>query len=258
MSRGASRPFAACAIALIGRLPGTLADRAVPINLARRKVDEVIEPFRFDRVEHLIVLARKLMRWTKDNADAIAATEPEMPAGLYNRTADNWRGLLAIATVAGGDWLARGHKAALQSVGADIDENSRLELLLGDIRDVFTALGVTEITSAHLIERLCEIVPRPWTEMGKPPKPMTQNKLARLLKGLVGSELIGEDRLAGYRLARFEEAFARYLAPQGVSNLSISPNPTTTGVSDAFATSHPDNGREDGKCEKSNNDGVLK
>ena len=66
--------FAACAIALIGRLPGTLADRAVPIDLVRRKADEAIEPFRFDRVDHLAVLARKLMRWTKDNADAIAAT----------------------------------------------------------------------------------------------------------------------------------------------------------------------------------------
>jgi hypothetical protein len=48
--------FSACAIALIGRLPGTLADRAVPIDLVRRKADEAIEPFRFDRVDHLAVL----------------------------------------------------------------------------------------------------------------------------------------------------------------------------------------------------------
>ena len=108
----------------------------MPIDLVRRKPDEAIEPFRFDRVDHLAVLARKLVRWTKDNADAIAATEPEMPAGLYNRTADNWRPLLAIATIAGGDWLARGHKAALQSVGAEVDEGSRLELLLGDVRSI--------------------------------------------------------------------------------------------------------------------------
>jgi len=251
--------FAACAIALIGRLPGTLADRAVPIDLVRRKADEAIEPFRFDRVDHLTVLARKLMRWTKDNADAITATEPEMPAGLYNRTADNWRPLMAIATIAGGDWLARGHKAALQCAGADVDEGSRLELLLGDIRSIRTALNVTEITSADLITRLLEIVPRPWTEMGKPPKPMTQNKLARLLKPLgIRSELIGEDRLAGYRLAHFEEAFTRYLAPEGVSNLSPSPNPITTGVSDLFATSQPGKPREVSKSQKSNNDGVLR
>jgi hypothetical protein len=239
---------------LIGRLPGTLADRAVPIDLVRRKADEAIEPFRFDRVDHLTLLARKLMRWTKDIADAITATEPEMPAGLYNRIADNWRGLLAIATIAGGNWLARGHKAALQSAGADVDEGSRLELLLGDIRSIAAAL----ITSNDLITRLCEIVPRPWTEISRG-KPMTQNKLARLLKPLgISSELIGENRLAGYRLARFEEAFERYLAPQGNSNLSTSHNPYDTGISDLFATSHPGDVREVGKSQKSNNDGVLR
>lgn len=65
--------FGACAIALIGQLPGTLADRSVPITLTRRKRDEMITPFRLDRVEHLVVLARKLARWTGDNAVAIAA-----------------------------------------------------------------------------------------------------------------------------------------------------------------------------------------
>jgi putative DNA primase/helicase len=230
----------------------------VPINLVRRKADEVIEPFRFDRVDHLAVLARKLMRWTKDNADAIPATEPPMPAGLYNRTADNWRPLMAIAMVAGGDWLARGHKAALQCAGADVDEGSRLELLLGDIRSIAAVLNVTEITSNDLITRLCEIVPRPWTEISRG-KPMTQNKLARLLKPLgITSDLIGEKRLAGYRLEHFKEAFERYLAPQGNSNLSSSHNPYDTGVSDLFATSHPGNAREVGKLQKSNNDGVKR
>jgi 5S rRNA maturation endonuclease (ribonuclease M5) len=86
--------YGACAIALIGQLPGTLTDRSVPITLTRRKRDEDITPFRLDRVAHLVVLARKLARWTADNDVAIAATEPEMPAGIYNRAADNWRPLL--------------------------------------------------------------------------------------------------------------------------------------------------------------------
>ena len=41
--------FSACAIALIGKLPTTLADRSVPIELRRRRPDEPVEPFRFDR-----------------------------------------------------------------------------------------------------------------------------------------------------------------------------------------------------------------
>ena len=62
--------YGACAIALIGQLPGTLTDRSVPITLTRRKRDEAITPFRLDRVDHLVVLARKLARWTADNAVA--------------------------------------------------------------------------------------------------------------------------------------------------------------------------------------------
>ena len=40
------------------------------------------------------------------------------------------------------------------------------------------------ISSAEMIEKLCEIEPRPWAEYGKSGKPITQNKLARLLKPL--------------------------------------------------------------------------
>ena len=82
-----------------------------------------------------------------------------MPA-IYNRAADNWRPLLSIATVAGGNWLARGHRAALAGADADIDEGARLELLLGDVRDIFSRLKVDRIASAELIKHLIEITPR--------------------------------------------------------------------------------------------------
>ena len=41
---------------------------------------------------------------------------------------------------------------------------------------------VDRISSAHLIDKLVVIVPRPWGEYGKAGKPITQNKLARLLQ----------------------------------------------------------------------------
>ena len=61
--------YAACAIGLIGILPGTLADRSVTIALTRRKPNEPVDPFRLDRVDHLVVLARQAGAWTKDNAE---------------------------------------------------------------------------------------------------------------------------------------------------------------------------------------------
>jgi Protein of unknown function (DUF3631) len=261
--------YSAVAIALIGQLPGTLADRSVTIDLTRRKPDEAIEPFRFDRVEHLAELARKLMRWTADNAEAIAATEPQMPAGLYNRTADNWRPLLAIATAAGGDWLARGHKAALASANADVDEMSRLELLLGDVRDVFDGLisdvdGISSaqerISSAHLIEKLCAIVPRPWGEYGKRKKPLTQNQLARLLKPLAivpQKARIGTETPNGYYRHQFVEAWERFLSPTGEFKPEHRNKCDEMGTSDLFQSGTAETDVPVRKCEKSNNDGLC-
>jgi hypothetical protein len=57
---------------------------------------------------------------------------------------------------------------------------SRLELLLGDIRDAFAKEGEAEIASADLVKALVAIEGRSWAEMGKARKPMTQNMLARI------------------------------------------------------------------------------
>ena len=254
--------YGAMVIALIGQLPGTLADRSVSIVLTRRKRSESVTPFRLDRVEHLVVLARKLARWAQDNAEAIAAVEPEMPAGLYNRAADNWRILLAIATAAGGDWLARGHKAALAGAGADVDEVSRLELLLGDTRNVFDELtsDTDRISSAHLIEKLCEIVPRPWGEYGKSGKPLTQNKLARLLKplGIVPQKVrIGTETPNGYFRHQFVEAWERFLSLKGEFKPEHRNKCDEMGTSDVFQSGTAETDVPVRKSQKSNNDGLC-
>ncbi|WP_441280276.1 DUF3631 domain-containing protein [Bradyrhizobium sp. 63_E2_N1_3] len=251
--------FGACAIALIGQLPGTLADRSVPITLTRRKKDETIKPFRLDRVGHLVVLARRLARWTADHAVEIAATEPTMPTGIYNRAADNWRPLLAIATVAGGKWLERGQAAALASAAADIDDAALLELLLGDIRDIFAKRAANEIDpadripSAALAEALAEIEGRPWAEYGKNDKPLTQNKLARLLKPLkiVPENIRIDDKVPkGYILERFEEAFSRYLDPEGSSEPLHRYNPFKSSTSELFQSATAETDVADRKYEK--------
>ena len=51
--------YAATAIALIGTLPGTLADRSIDIGLARRKADEKVDAFRLDRTGGLGALPRR-------------------------------------------------------------------------------------------------------------------------------------------------------------------------------------------------------
>src|SRR5215831_19620373 len=163
--------------ALIGQLPDTLHDRAVTIDLQRRRASETITSFRPDRADHLDVLARKMARWARDHADRVGEADPAMPDGILNRKADNLRPLLAIADAAGGEWPERARKAAEASRSADDHDASRLELLLGDIRDVFQEI---EMSSADLVKGLVAIEGRPWTELGKSRKPLTQNGLARM------------------------------------------------------------------------------
>ena len=145
--------------------------------------------------------------------------------------------LFKIAEVAGGEWPKRVLAAATAKEEA---ARSRLEELLSDIRDVFDSLGRDRISSAELIEKLCEIPGRPWAEYGNPPKLLTQNKLAKLLKPLaVSPQLLrlpdGDDPVRGYQRSQFNEAFERYLSSEGggSSRYSVT-NPENTDTSDLF------------------------
>src|SRR5262249_9178046 len=143
--------------------------------------------------------------------------DPKMPASIINREADNLQVLLAIADEAGGEWPERARKAAEQHRIAGMgDDASRLELLLGDIRDVFDGLVSDEdrISSAHLIEKWADLVPGPGVEYARPGNPLTQNGPARLLKPLaITSQTIriGDDTAKGYYHHQFEEAWERLL-----------------------------------------------
>ncbi len=79
-----------------------------------------------------------------------------------------------------------------------------LELLLGDIRAAFGSKGTTvrdmfgeekiEIASAVLVKTLVALEGRSWAELGKARKPLTPNRLARMLKPLEGRHRAAEGR----------------------------------------------------------------
>ena len=209
--------YSACAIALIGRLPATLADRSVTIELRRRRPDEAIEAFRFDKTGLLDHLARKAARWALDVANSIQGADPEMPDGVHNRMADNWRPLLAIADLVGGEWPMRARRAAQAAIAAGSDDPSVRATLLADIRTIFAERRSEKLSSTELVGALIALEGRPWAEW-KGGKPITPNSLASLLKpfGIIsGTIRIDNTTPKGYQLAHFEDAFARYLpAPQ--------------------------------------------
>ena len=183
-----------------------------------------------------------------------------MPNGIINRARDNWRVLKAIATVAGGPWPGYIDAAAQAAQSRTGEETSQLERLLADIKAVAFARNVDEIRSADLVQRLVELEGRPWAEMGKNDKPLTQNRLARLLKPLgIGPENVGPEdaRVRGYKREQFDEAFARYLAPDRPSKLHIRTERDEIRTSRMSEPHSPKDGCALGKCEKPNSDGPL-
>jgi Protein of unknown function (DUF3631) len=210
--------WAPVAIAMIGRLPDTLHDRSTDCRLRRRKPSERLQSFRSDRTDHLLVLARKMGRWTSDNAVTLAAADPDM-GPLQNRVADNWRPLFALADLAGGKWPARAREIASAADAARAEQSVGV-LLLADCRAAFDRRGVDRLSSEELTAYLTGLEDRPWPEF-KRGKALSQAQLARLLGKFEissGTIRIPGDRTAkGYYLSAFKDAFAAYLPSQSVT-----------------------------------------
>jgi putative DNA primase/helicase len=208
--------WAPIALAAIGHLPGTIKDRSVIINLRRRRLDEPVEPLRRDRANDLDMLARKAARWAADHRGALAGADPAMPDGIYNRAADNWRPLLAVADLAGGDWPDRGRRAALELARGGEDSESARVLLLSDIRELFDAELDSALFTAKILAALSKRDDRPWPEW-KAGKPITARQMAAMLKpfDIATNNTIrrGAERRKGYRRDDFVDAWARYLPP---------------------------------------------
>jgi hypothetical protein len=155
---------APCAIALIGKLPSTLDDRSVHVEMKRKTTDEKVASFRFGRTPDLDELARKAARWAADNSEALRGCEPKVPKGIENRQADNWEPLLAIADVAGGKWPEAIRKVAVDACGTKEDDSQNIRLL-ADIRDVIeTNWEYNHISSGGLVSALVAMPDREWSE----------------------------------------------------------------------------------------------
>lgn len=207
------------AIARIGKLPPTLADRSIPVALQRAMPGEKAERLRLDRLGHLDELARMAARWAADNLARLANADPDVPDALHDRAQDNWRPLIAIAEEAGGDWPDRARRAALALSGRQqIDDEVKTQLL-ADLKRLFDEQDAEKLFSQDICAALAEIEDRPWPEW-RQGKPITSPQLARLLKPfkITSSTIRVDGKTAkGYKLAAFEDTFARWLPSQNVT-----------------------------------------
>ena len=208
------RTWGAKAVALIGKLPGTLEDRSIVIEMRRRTPGETVERFRSRTVKEVCQnLQSKAVRWASDATPLLRSMESDIPPELNDRAADNWRPLLAIADYCRGMWPTRAREAA-KALSADTDEaeGSALVELLQEIYELLESKD--RIASTELAEHLSKQVDKRWADW-RYGKPITPRQIAGLLAPLKikpGTIRIGPDSAKGYTRDAFEDAFSRYLA----------------------------------------------
>ena len=242
--------FCPKAIAGIGKLPDTVADRSIPIRLQRRAPDEWVERFR-ERLarEEAEPLYQALVAFAQAGVDTLHHFRPSLPKQLSDRAEEGWEPPAAIADYVGGEWPARVRSAALElSARGAAEDGSAGMRLLGDIRDVFDRLRQDfpnepakqdRIASANLVELLTADPESPWVEWAAG-REITQLGVAKLLAPYhVKSRSIrsadtatGKPTAKGYLRAQFEELWSRYLpATQAPESPTVPSTP--------FQASHP-------------------
>jgi len=213
------------AIATIRSLADTLEDRAIIVQLQRKLPGAKVERLRRRDNEWCAALRSQAARWAADNFEKLVDPDPQVPEQLNDRAADNWRPLLAIADLAGGEWSHLARQAALTLSGEAQDDAVGVELL----KDIRLAFGDGDgIRSVDLVTKLTADPERPWAEW-KRGKPLTQKQLGRLLSPFgICSETVsipGLNDAKGYKRARFEEVWAAYfpgqIASRADSDVSI-------------------------------------
>ena len=216
--------FCAKALTGIGALPDTVADRAIPIRMARKRPDETVQRFRRrEAVELAEPIQQELASWAQDADAWLQLARPHVPQVLNDRAEEAWEPLLAIAELAGGTWPERARAAALHlSGGSEPDEEAWGVKLLADVRDVFQAASTDRLSSASLAGALCELEESPWGDLSG--KPLDPRGLASRLRPFAVRprtiRLHDNTTAKGYHLEQFLDAFARYLSadPDTVQN----------------------------------------
>jgi len=212
--------FVPIAIASIGTLRKmqTVESRSIDVHLKRATPAELKQLAKGRQRELKTVLeplAAKCARWAADNAEALKGARPEMPEGMSGREMDKWEPLIAIADAIGGDYANDARLVCEPATDGSHAGDSLAEELLADLKLLFDSRNAKALASIDICNALIELDGRPWAEMDKARKPLTQRGLAGLLRALdivPGTVQLDDKTTAkGYKRSDFEDAFSRYL-----------------------------------------------
>jgi hypothetical protein len=214
-------------IAGIGRLPDTVTDRSIPIQIQRKRPGENVERFRARLIDpDARDLRERLAQWaTEDRLAMLRCAWPDLPEAFSDRQQDVSEPLLAVADLAGSEWGKVGRRSLTELFGGTAAADDSLSVrLLSDIRVAFE--GHDRLGSKELVGALVEMEGAPWAELNHG-REITTNTIARLLRKFeIAPRTIRGDAgtFKGYLRDFFEDAWARYLGP----NSSTSASPAVT------------------------------
>jgi hypothetical protein len=206
------------------RLPSTVADRCIPIDLPRRKKSEHVSKHKPRKyVAEVAGIRKAFADWAVAAVHVLSDAEPEIPDLDNDRAEEVWEPLIAIADRAGGEWPARAREAALALGGGEPDTESVGDLLLRAIFEMFEETGEDKRLTITILRGLVEREGEPWggwwgrevdaAEDGTTPRKPAMD-LARHLKlhNVIPKEVrTSEGKGKGYDRADFTDAFERFL-----------------------------------------------
>ncbi len=101
------------AIAKIGTLPPALFTRSIIIPMRKKLRSEFVQRLLPGDFHSQDQLHAKCARWAADHMETLSDRDIDFPVGLDDRTCDNWRPLLAIASEIGQGPLSRAQSSAV-------------------------------------------------------------------------------------------------------------------------------------------------
>jgi hypothetical protein len=215
-------PFCPKVVAGVGiLLPKTTKTRTITVKLLPKLPHEKVDAFGHVDGDDFVTLRRKFARFTIDHVAALKEANPAVP-GFNNRARMNWKMLVAIADLAGGDWPKKA-RAAAAKLTRERREPSEGKRFLEAFYQLFASHGWM-LTSAE-VQRLLTADPNSeWADYHGH-GPITVRQIALILDAYdIHPEVIhpyGRKAERGYRAERFEKPFRHYLGK------ALPPNRTT-------------------------------
>lgn len=207
------------AIALIGKLPSTLDDRAIVISLKRKLTTEAVKRLSLSFDDECLHIRQRCKRWAIDNMASLKEAKPHLPIIDNDRALDNWTPLIAIAELAGDEW-GKSARDSMENIEAKKEDDSVRVMLIQDIQKIFKDRKCETLWTCDLIEALVKIEDRPWDEWRKG-KPISGTSVANLLNPFEiksGEIRQGDKNRRGYELKQFADVFKRYVSQPPPSN----------------------------------------